>query len=81
MRYGKKIEQARILYHQKQDNKGAVRTLASALPEDLIVKSNGPLAERRKDGVQYGCDVTKLPVPPPSTLEPYAIPPEPVTNK
>jgi hypothetical protein len=41
------------------------------LPDQLAVSSTGALAELRAAGVQVGCEVTRLPVPPPATLELY----------
>ncbi|HEY4260815.1 MAG TPA: hypothetical protein VGM98_11675 [Schlesneria sp.] len=45
------------------------------LPDQLAVSSTGALAELRAAGIQVGCDVTRLPVPPAATLELY--PPAP----
>ena len=81
VRFGKRIEQMRNLIHKKRDQPAASRLAATVLPKDFIPTSTGPLAERMKAGIRYGCDVTKLPVPPPSTLQPYKIPKQPVPNK
>ena len=81
LRFGKRIEQIRFLIHKAHDKQKANQVIATVLPEDLIPTSTGVLAERMKAGQRYGCDVTKLPVPPPSTLQPYKIPNLPVPNK
>ena len=78
LRFGKRIEQMRILIHQKRDTPVASRLAATVLPTDFIPTSTGALAQRMKAGVRYGCDVTKLPIPPPSTLQTYRVPNLPV---
>jgi hypothetical protein len=73
LRFGKRLELARSLFLQKGQGQkeqllAALSLPGRALPEDLVVSSTGPMAERMKQGIRYGCDVTQLPVPPPATL-------------
>jgi hypothetical protein len=58
----------------KGDFEGAVNATRAVLPADFVVTSMGPLAELWAAGIACGCDVTKLPVPPQATLEPFTIP-------
>jgi hypothetical protein len=73
LRFGKRLEMARLL--QKGITDALLSLPGTALPEDLVVSSTGPMAIRMNEGIRYGCDVTQLPVPPPATLEPLFAPP------
>lgn len=49
----------------------------SPLPADYILQPTGAIGRLLKRGIRLGCDVSKLPVPPPSTLQPYNVPKQP----
>jgi hypothetical protein len=49
----------------------------TATPRDFALQPVGAAGRFAARGVRVGCDVTRLPVPPPVTLEPYDLPAEP----
>ncbi len=70
LRLGKKVEDIRDLLKQK-GAADAWAFLATLLPQDLTPSSTGLLAQRMSQGIRYGADLNKLPVPPAATLTPY----------
>jgi hypothetical protein len=70
LRFGPGVEHVRALIWQVGDQEAARLAARAVLPKDFAVRSTGSLAVRMKSGSSYGCDVSQLPVPPPSTLGP-----------
>jgi hypothetical protein len=74
LRFSEPIEEARTLTHVKGDQLSAGKVTSALRPADFEVASSGPLADLRSAGVQCGCDVSRLPVPPDATLLSYVVP-------
>ncbi len=70
MQLGKRVEEIRDLA-EKKGVRNAWELLDTLLPQDLTPSSTGWLGLRMSQGIRYGADLTKLPVPPPATLTPY----------
>jgi hypothetical protein len=52
----------------------------TAAPTDFALQPVGAVARFAARGVRVGCDVTRLPVPPAATLEPYELPAAPAAK-
>lgn len=70
LKFGEEFEPVGQLVQQTRDLLGTPGLQRTLLPKHLGVTSTGPLSELRNKGLIVGCDVSKLPVPPPITLEP-----------
>jgi hypothetical protein len=71
LKFGPGIEEMRRLWTIARNVDAAMALGWTLLPDQLETTSTGPLAELRNAGLQVGCNVALLPVPPPATLEPY----------
>jgi hypothetical protein len=74
MKFGEGLERVRQLTRQPGKYDEARALIQTLLPDQLAVTSTGPLAELRESGIEVGCDISQLPVPPPITLEPFIVP-------
>ncbi|HEY4263248.1 MAG TPA: hypothetical protein VGM98_24010 [Schlesneria sp.] len=74
MKFGEGLERVRQLTIQPGKYYEAQALIQTLLPDQLAVTSTGPLAELRDSGIEVGCDISQLPVPPPTTLEPFIVP-------
>jgi hypothetical protein len=83
IRLSGRLAQLQTALDQKQriEQDALLAQYARTLPQDLEPIPEGLWAQHMQRGIRYGCDPALLPVPPPATLEPYEIPPQPDAKK